>query len=97
MKTCSECKGKLVEKTGKTPEGIVYTFYRCIKCNEELVDMKQLHHVANKYREMKKYRVKLSKWGLSFGLRIPKELVNKYHFGKEVSVIPEKEGIKIMP
>jgi antitoxin component of MazEF toxin-antitoxin module len=60
--------------------------------------MNQLHDVAKKYREMKKYQVKLSKWGLSIGLRIPKELAKKYGFRneEEVTIIPEKEGIKVV-
>mgnify|MGYP001607173617 FL=1 len=99
MKNCSECKGIMVEKTAKTPEGISYDYFKCNKCGEEIVDMKQLHNVAEKYRIMKKYNVKLSKWGLSIGLRIPKEIVKKYNFkdNEEVSIIPEDKGIKIIP
>jgi hypothetical protein len=82
----------------KTPEGVAYSYHKCISCKEEIVDMKQLHLVAEKYRTMKKYSAKLSQWGLSLGLRIPKELVKKYHFKSEteVTIIPEKEGIKII-
>ncbi|MFH1592605.1 MAG: AbrB/MazE/SpoVT family DNA-binding domain-containing protein [Candidatus Woesearchaeota archaeon] len=99
MKICSECNAKMNEMTGTTPEGINYKYYKCGKCNEEIVDMKQLHNVAEKYRTMKRYRVKLSKWGLSLGIRIPKELVNKYKLSddEEVSIIPEKDGILIIP
>ena len=73
--------------------------YKCEKCGEEIVDMKQLHEVAEKYRVLKRYQVKLSKWGLSLGLRIPKELVKKYNLKneEEVTIIPEKKGIKIIP
>lgn len=42
--------------------------------------MKQLHNLAEKYRLMKRYRAKLSRWDLSIGLRLPKELVKKYKF-----------------
>ncbi len=99
MKTCSECKGKMIEKKDKTPEGVEYKFYKCSKCGEEILDMKQLHNVAKKYRTMKKYHAKLSKWGLSLGVRIPKELVTKYGLSddEEVSIIPEKKGILIIP
>ena len=98
MKTCSECKGKMIEKKDETPEGVAYTYYKCQKCGEEIVDMKQLHNVANKYRVMKKYHAKLTKWGLSLGLRIPKELIKQYKLSenKEVSIIPEKKGILIV-
>ena len=99
MKTCSECKGKMVEKSDKTPEGVEYKFFKCSKCGEEILDMKQLHNVAKRYRTMKKYHAKLSKWGLSLGVRIPKELVSKYSLSdeEEVSIIPEKKGILIIP
>ena len=99
MKVCSECDKKMNEMEGATPEGVKYKYYKCGNCNEEVVDMKQLHNVAEKYRIMKKYRVKLSKWGLSLGIRIPKELVNKYKLNDdgEVSIIPEKDGILIIP
>lgn len=98
MKTCSECKGIMVEKTAKTPEGVSYNYFKCDKCGEEIVDMSQLHNVAEKYMLMKKYNVKLSKWGLSIGLRIPKEIAKKYHFrdNEEVTIIPEDIGIKII-
>lgn len=99
MKSCSECKGVMVEKTAKTPEWISYNYFKCNKCGEEIVNMNQLHNVAEKYRVMKRYNVKLSKWGLSIGLRIPKEIVKKYHFkeNEEVAIIPEKKGIRIIP
>ena len=99
MKKCSECRGKMRELKAKTPEGVEYRYFKCEKCGEEIVDMKQLHNVAQKYREMKRFNVKISKWGMSLGLRIPKELVTKYHLkdNKEVTMIPEKEGIKIIP
>ena len=61
--------------------------------------MGQLHEVAEQYRTLKRYNVKLSKWGLSLGIRIPKELVKRYDLKNdgEVSIIPEKKGIKILP
>jgi predicted RNA-binding Zn-ribbon protein involved in translation (DUF1610 family) len=99
MKSCSSCKGNLVELKAKTPEGVEYKYFRCKECGEEIVDMKQLHDVAQVYREMKRFHAKLSRWGMSLGLRIPKELAKKYDFknNKEVTIIPEKEGIKVIP
>ncbi len=87
------------ELAAKTPEGVEYKYFKCTKCGEEIVDMSQLHNVAEKYREMKRFHAKISKWGMSLGLRIPKELVQKYRFkdNEEVTMIPEKEGIKIIP
>ncbi len=53
MKKCTECNGKMKELKDKTPEGVEYTYFKCEKCGEEVLDMKQLHNVAEKYREMK--------------------------------------------
>jgi len=80
-------------------EGVEYKYFKCSKCGEEILDMSQLHSVAQKYREMKRFNAKLSRWGMSLGLRIPKELAQRYHFkdNKEVTIIPEKEGIMIIP
>ncbi|MEK6932550.1 MAG: AbrB/MazE/SpoVT family DNA-binding domain-containing protein [Nanoarchaeota archaeon] len=99
MRKCSECNGIMEEFKAQTPEGISYNYFKCGKCGEEIVDMKQLHSVAEKYRTIKRYHVKLSKWGLSLGLRIPKELVKKYRLddNKEVSIVPEDKSIKIIP
>ena len=89
----------MAELAGETPEGVEYKYFKCEKCGEEIVNMKQLHDVAQVYREMRKYHAKLSKWGLSLGVRIPKELVERYHFrnDEEVTIIPEDNGIKIIP
>ncbi len=99
LKKCSECRGQMKELISKTPEGIKYTYFKCEKCKEEILDMNQLHTVAEKYREMKKFHAKVSKWGMSLGIRIPKELVQRYNFedNKEVSIIPEDEGIRVIP
>ena len=85
--------------TAKTPDGVEYNYFRCVSCGEEILNMNQLHSVAEKYRKMKRFHAKISKWGMSLGLRIPKELVKKYNFKdeEEVTMIPEKEGIKIIP
>lgn len=50
MKICTECKGKMVGKGARTPEGISYRYFKCNECWNEIVDMKQLHHAAEKYR-----------------------------------------------
>lgn len=98
-KKCSDCNGEMEVLKDRMPEGISYEYYRCKKCGEEVLDMKQLHDVAKKYRIMKRYNVKLSKWGNSLGLRLPKELAKKYNLksNKEVIIIPQEKGIKIIP
>ncbi len=87
------------ELKAETPEGFEYDYFKCSKCGEEIVDMHQLHSVAEKYRHMKKFNVKVSKWGVSLGVRIPKELAKKYGLrdDSEVTIIPEEKGIRIIP
>lgn len=99
MKKCSECGKKMDEKIGFTPEGINYKYFKCSKCGDEILDMKQLHEVAEQYRAIKQYRAKVTRWGQSLGLRIPKALAKKYRFkaNDEVALIPEKNSIKIIP
>lgn len=99
VKKCADCGGSMKELSDVTPEGVEYTYYRCGECGEEVLSMKQLHLVAEKYRQMKMYHAKLTRWGQSLGLRIPKELVVRYHFrdNAEVAIIPEKKGIKVVP
>jgi len=95
---CAKCENKMINKKGITPEGFEYDYSTCTNCGEEIVDLKQLHEVAQKYREMKKYSVKISKWGDSLAMRIPKELVKEYNLKSEkrITLIPESKSIKII-
>ena len=99
MRKCTQCSGNLVELNSKTLEGVAYSYFKCQKCGEEIVYLKQLHDVAKKYKEIKSFHAKISKWGFSLGLRIPKELVKKYNFrdNEIISIIPEEKGIRIVP
>jgi len=99
MEKCFKCNSGMIQLKDKTPDNVEYEYYRCRKCGNEILNMNQLHKVAEKYRKMKQYHAKVSKWGQSLGLRIPKELVKKYGFkrNKEVRLIPDKRCIKIMP
>lgn len=98
MKKCF-CGGKITLRKGKTPEGVDYRYFRCDKCNEEFLDMEQLNEVAEKYRLMKKVHTKIGRWGLSLGVRIPKDLAKEYNLkeNKEITLIPEKKSIRIVP
>jgi hypothetical protein len=97
-KKCGDCQGKMEEKEALTPEGVKYKYFSCGKCGEEIVAMHQLREVADKYRVMKLYHAKLSMWGQSLGLRIPKALATEYHLKEnvEVTIIPDKEGLRIV-
>lgn len=61
--------------------------------------LKGFSQEAQKYRLLKKYSAKLSRWGLSLGVRIPKEMVEHYKLkqNKEVILVPEEEVIKLIP
>ena len=99
MRECTMCKGAMRERAAKMPDGIPYHYYHCKKCGDEVLDMAQLGDVAAIYRKMKRHHVKLSKWGLSLGMRIPKEMAKQYKLTDrtEVVLIPEKQGIRIVP
>jgi len=86
-------------KVSKTPEGVKYSYFVCNSCGEEILSMKQLECVAKEYRELRKYNVKLTKWGESYGMRIPKDLVKKEKLDKvkELVIIPEKVGFRVVP
>lgn len=96
MKTCSECGGEMDELSSKTQEGVGYVYFKCKKCGDEILSMGQLHHVAEKYREMKRFRVKLNKWGLSLGLRIPQEIVSKYNLKEKAEVCIAEEDNRLI-
>jgi len=94
---CSLCGKKTRRVKSVMPDGIPYEYYKC-ECGEEILDMGQLNAVAQKYRKMKKHNAKLSKWGQSLGLRIPKELTEKYNMKEKntVQIIEEKDGLKLI-
>jgi len=95
MRDCPTCKKEMRAAQAHTPEGVLYHYYSCL-CGEEIVDMRQLHDVAQKYRELKSYRIKLTRWGKSTGLRIPQELVKKYKLKDEVILLPDEKGFRIL-
>ncbi len=50
MKKCSECGQAMEELKTKTPENVTYSYYRCERCDEEIVDMNQLHKAVEQYK-----------------------------------------------
>jgi antitoxin component of MazEF toxin-antitoxin module len=60
--------------------------------------MSQLHDVAERYKEWKAHRAKVSRWGSSLGIRLPKELAAQYGIKEhdQLHFIPEKDGIKLV-
>jgi predicted RNA-binding protein with EMAP domain len=98
MKKCFECNKIMKEMESETPEGIKYCYFRCENCGEEVVDMRQLHDIAQEYRKMKKFSVRISKWGTSLGLRIPKELTKRYNLKEsdEVIIVPDDKCLRVI-
>ncbi|MFH0715105.1 MAG: AbrB/MazE/SpoVT family DNA-binding domain-containing protein [Candidatus Diapherotrites archaeon] len=95
---CPKRSAFMQEGTDRTPEGFSYRYHKCISCGEEIVDMKQLHEVAQKYRTVKQYTAKISKWGESMAIRIPKPLAKEMGLKekKNVSLVREKDSIRII-
>lgn len=81
-------------------DGIEFEAYQCPKCGEEIMNMKQLKVLADKYRKLRKAKdITFSKWGNSLAVRIPSEVAEEYKLtaGKHGLLTREKEGIKIIP
>jgi len=59
----------------------------------------QLHDIADRSRALKTYSAKITKWGQSLGIRIPKELaaMHKITHNEEVTIVPEENGFRILP
>ena len=82
-----------------TDQGLEYEFFRCSGCGEELVNTAQLQEVMSKTADIKTYNAKITQWGQSLGIRIPKELVVQHNIAsnEEVKIIPDGRGFRIVP
>lgn len=99
-KKCWECGGNRVELTSKDPDGVVYKYWKCVKCGDAVLDMDQLHEAAEQYRKLAKAkRAKVSKWGTALAVRIPKEIViaQKIKPGITVRIEEKKIGFEVIP
>lgn len=99
---CPICKkGEMKKKKDvMKQDGIEFEAYECSKCGEEIMNMKQLKSLADKYRELRKAKdIVFSKWGNSIAVRIPREYAEEFNIsaGKHGLLKKEKEGFKIIP
>ena len=81
-------------------DGVAFEAYKCQSCGEEIMDMKQLKLLADKYRKLRKAKeVTFAKWGNSIAIRIPRDIALEYNIksGKQGLLIGEDGGIKIIP
>ena len=94
-------KGNMRKVTDLIKEDNVdFETYKCNNCGEELMDMKQLKVLANKYRELRKAKeISFAKWGNSIAIRIPNEFIKEYDIkvGKQAVIISQKGSLKITP
>ncbi len=99
MKKCPDCNKSYQQRKSKTPDGVPYQYSVCPSCGDEILNMNDFQELAEKYRSLKKHRVKLNKWGPSLGLRLPKELATEYHLDEKttVNIIPQKKGWLVIP
>jgi hypothetical protein len=98
-KSCHECGHPMKEHKGSTQDGLDYVFFRCSGCGVELAGTDQIRRIAEQSRALKTYNAKITKWGQSLGIRIPKELVTTHNMShnEEVTIVPEAGGFKVLP
>ncbi|MBI2110027.1 hypothetical protein HYT58_02545 [Candidatus Woesearchaeota archaeon] len=99
---CPTCnKGKMervIDKIKK--DNINFEAFKCNSCGEEIMDMKQLKVLSNKYRKLRESReITFSRWGNSIAVRIPGEIIKEYNITSGIHglLTTDKEGIKIIP
>lgn len=81
-------------------DGVEFEAFRCKSCGEEIMNMKQLKVLAQKYRKLRKAKdITFAKWGNSIAIRIPRDVVDEYHItsGKHGVLTKDKDGIRIIP
>lgn len=98
---CPICKGKMEKVRDKIKEdGIAFEAFKCQSCGEEIMNMRQLKLLADKYRKLRKAKeITFAKWGNSIAVRIPSEIAEEYKIksGRSGIITKDKEGIKIIP
>jgi len=98
---CPICAGLMKKISDKMEQdGVAFEAFKCGSCGEEIMNMKQLHSLAQKYRKLRQAKeIKFSKWGNSIAVRIPSEIVEEYHIksGKQGILTKDKDGIRIIP
>jgi hypothetical protein len=98
---CPICNGEMKKiKEGIKQDSIGLEAFKCESCGEEIMDIKQLKNLAQKYRKFRLAKeVTFAKWGNSIAVRIPNDIVNTYKItsGSSGILTKDKEGIKIIP
>ena len=99
---CPTCQKGTLEKKKDSIEqdGIEFEAFKCSRCGEEIMTMKQLKALAVKYRKLKNAKeITFAKWGNSIAVRIPSDIAEEYNIaaGRHGILIKEKKGLKLTP
>ena len=81
-------------------DGIEFEAFKCVSCGEEIMTMKQLKVLADRYRRLRSAKeITFAKWGNSIAVRIPSDITKEYKItpGKQGILIKDKKSIKIIP
>lgn len=96
---CPSCRKNMKKvKDVIKQDGVDFEAYLC-PCGEEILDMKQLKVLADKYRKLRDAKsITFSKWGNSIGIRIPGDVVQEYNIapGKKGTLSKDDDGIRIL-
>lgn len=99
IEKCADCGNKMIEKIETDINSVPYRYWSCEKCGREVLDMGQLHQTATIYKKLKNaYPAKVSKWGTSLAVRIPKKIISeqKIKEGDRFRFLKEKNGIRLV-
>jgi 4-hydroxy-3-methylbut-2-en-1-yl diphosphate synthase IspG/GcpE len=89
----------MIEKFEKRSRRIPYSYWSCPNCGREVLDMQQLKEIVEKEKKLRKTpRAKISAWGKTLAIRIPKVIVEKQKIrpGEIATFLPEKSGFKVI-
>src|SRR3989338_1002519 len=81
ISTCPTCQGTMEKKKDSMEEdGIEFEAFKCVKCGEEIMNMKQLKALAAKYKKLRNAKeVTFAKWGNSIAVRIPSDIAEQFN------------------
>lgn len=97
MKKCFDCGKEMKPFEGTDEEGVAYSAWKCEKCGQEILDIKQAKKYAKELQNAKQDT--FSSWGKAIALRVPagvaRRLGIKPH--QKARLIQEKNSFKVIP
>ena len=97
--SCPQCLGAIEKTAFDVGYGVAIESSHCKSCGFTITDSKKLHQGLLLLRENMQKEVKVIRIGEGLGIRFPNDLVKNYHlhYGEEMILKPEVDGIKIVP